>query len=569
MASLVQQLPLPNLPGEQNNYFVQAPFIFNRWTLDSKVNLNATPKLNFFGRYSVLDFYQDNAVVFGDFLQGPALSGGNPGIGWGKTHNISGGATYSLSPNLVLDAHVGFVRMNANVEHTDIDKMQGIDLLGLPGTNGPNAYEGGMPRFAPSGYTTLGVDSAVMPYYRSDDQLQNVINLSWAKGRHNVRMGTDVYYQAMNHIQPEGGLGARGGFNFGTGPTQLNGGPSGNNFNGWATFLLGLPTSVGRLKEVDAPYTTRTWLYSAYIRDQWQASSKLTLSYGTRWEYFPLPTRGDRGIERYNPLTNMVEIGGVGSVPKDLGVEMSKTLFAPRVGMAYRITPKTVVRAGFGITNDPFSLARPHRTNHPVVLQLQVDADSFRWVSPLSAGIPAIPDPDLGNGIIPVPSAVSAKAIPDKFERGHIKSWNVAFQQELKWGFVGEVAYVATRQVNQLGTRQLNWSPIGGGNAGRQLFQQFGRTAGTTITTAIGDSKYDSLQTRLDRRFANGVQFGVNYTYSRTLGIAGAPDSDGSAQIQIPEFYDLNYGRSDIDRPHALNITNITAAAVRRPGAAG
>ena len=263
VASLVQQLPLPNLPGEQNNYFVQAPFIFNRWTVDSKVNLNATPKLNFFGRYSVLDFYQDNAVVFGDFLQGPALSGGNPGIGWGKTHNISGGATYSLSPNLVLDAHVGFVRMNANVEHTDIDKMQGIDLLGLPGTNGPNAFEGGMPRFAPSGYTVLGVDSAVMPYYRSDDQLQNVINLSWAKGRHNVRMGTDVYYQAMNHIQPEGGLGARGGFNFGTGPTQLNGGPSGNNFNGWATFLLGLPTSVGRLKEVDAPYATRTWLYSA------------------------------------------------------------------------------------------------------------------------------------------------------------------------------------------------------------------------------------------------------------------------------------------------------------------
>jgi hypothetical protein len=557
VASLIAQLPLPNLPGEQNNYFVQAPFIFNRWTVDSKVNLNATPKLNFFGRYSVLDFYQDNAVVFGDFLQGPALSGGNPGIGWGKTHNVSGGATYSLTPNLVMDAHVGFVRMNANVEHTDIGKMQGIDLLGLPGTNGPNAFEGGMPRFAPSGYTTLGVDSAVMPYYRSDDQLQNVINLSWAKGRHNVRMGTDVYYQAMNHIQPEGGLGARGGFNFGTGPTQLNGGPSGNNFNGWATFLLGLPTSVGRLKEVDAPYTTRTWLYSAYIRDQWQASSKLTLSFGTRWEYFPLPTRADRGIERYNPLTNMVEIGGIGSVPKDLGVEMSKTLFAPRVGMAYRITPKTVVRAGFGVTNDPFSLARPHRTNHPVVLQLQLDADSFRWVSPLSAGIPAIPDPDLGNGIIPVPSAVSAKAIPDKFERGHIKSWNMAFQQELRWGFVGEVAYVATRQVDQLGTRQLNWSPIGGGNAGRQLFQQFGRTAGTTVTTAIGDSAYDSLQTRLDRRFNNGIQFGVNYTYSKTTGIAGAPDSDGSAQIQIPEFYDLNYGRSDIDRPHALNITNI------------
>jgi hypothetical protein len=564
VASLIQHLPLPNLRNadgsirEQNNYFVQAPFVFNRWTLDTKVNYNATAKLSFFGRYSVLDFNQNSATVFGEFLQGRSIGDSNAGIGWGKTHNLSGGATYSFTSNLVLDAHLGFVQMNANVEHTDIDLMQGRDLLGLPGTNGPNRYEGGMPRFAPSGYSVLGVESAVMPYYRSDDQVQNVVNLNWAKGRHNIRLGTDLYYQAMNHIQPEGGLGARGGFTFGGGPTQLNGGPSGNNFNGWGSFLLGLPTAVGRLKEVDAPYTTRNWQYSMYIRDQWQPTSKLTISLGTRWEYFPLPTRADRGIERYNPLTNMVEVGGVGSVPKDLGVEMSKTLFAPRVGMAYRITPKTVVRAGFGITNDPYSLARPHRTNHPVALELLIEApNSFGWARPLSAGIPEIPDPDLGDGIIPVPSAVLARALPDKFERGHIKSWNAAFQRELVWGFVAEAAYVATRQVDQLGFRELNWSPVGGGQSGRQLFQQFGRTASTLITTAIGDSKYDSLQTRLDRRFANGVQFGINYTYSRNLGIAGAPNSDGTARIQIPEYYHLNYGRSDIDRPHALNITSI------------
>ncbi|MBA2353281.1 MAG: carboxypeptidase regulatory-like domain-containing protein, partial [Acidobacteria bacterium] len=87
---LLQELPLPNLTDpdgsipEQNNYFVQAPFIFNRWTLDSKVNFNATDKLHVFGRYSVLDFKQDNATVFGDFLQGPPVGGGNPGIGSGK-----------------------------------------------------------------------------------------------------------------------------------------------------------------------------------------------------------------------------------------------------------------------------------------------------------------------------------------------------------------------------------------------------------------------------------------------------------------------------------------------------
>ena len=561
---LIRHIPLPNLRNadgsipELNNYFVQAPFTFNRWTIDSKVNFNATDKLNFFGRYSVLDFYQDNPTVFGDFLQGPAFGGGNPGIGWGKTHNVSAGATYTFTPTFVMDTNVGFVRMNANVEHTDIDEPKGRDLLRLPGTNGPNRYEGGMPRFEATGYAILGVASDVMPYYRSDDQLQTVLNANWVKGRHNIRFGTDVYYQALNHTQPEGGLGARGGFTFGTGPTQLNGGPSGTNFNNWATFLLGLPTTVGRLKEVEAPYTTRNWQYSVYVRDQWQATSKLTLSYGTRWEYFPIPTRADRGIERYNPLTNMVEIGGIGSVPKDLGVKVSKTMFAPRVGMAYRITPQAVMRAGFGITNDPFALARPHRTNHPVVLNLNVQAPNpFAWASPLSSGIPEIPDPDLGNGIIPIPGTVSARAIPDEFERGHIKSWNVAFQHELKWGFVGEAAYVATRQVNQLGSRQLNWSPIGGGQAGRQLNRLYGRTASTTITAPVGDSSYDSLQTRLERRFADGFQIGVTYTYSHAEGVAGAPNSDNTARIQIPEYYHLNFGLSDIDRPHAFNITNI------------
>ena len=69
------------------------------------------------------------------------------------------------------------------------------------------------------------------------------------------------------------------------------------------------------------------------------------------------------------------------------------------------------------------------------------------------------------------------------------------------WGFVGEAAYVGTRQIDQLGFKELNWSPIGGGQAGRQLNQQFGRTGQTRLIAPIGDSQYDALQARLDRRF--------------------------------------------------------------------
>jgi hypothetical protein len=199
------------------------------------------------------------------------------------------------------------------------------------------------------------------------------------------------------------------------------------------------------------------------------------------------------------------------------------------------------------------------RTNHPVLLNLTVQApNSFAWAGRTADGVPPIADADLGNGIIPIPGQVTAFTLPDDFNRGYIRSFNVAVQKELKWGFVGEAAYVGTRQIDQFGYRELNWSPIGGGQAGRQLNRQFGRTASTLLVTNIGDTKYDALQARLDRRFRNGFQVGVGYTLSKSTGIAGAPDSDNTARIQIPEFYYLNEALSPFDRTHNLQITNLT-----------
>ena len=567
---IIALLPLPNVRNadgsipETRNYFVQAPLEFNRWTLDTKVNWNATAKLNLFARYSHLDFWTYNETVFGKQLQGRPISlPGNPGTGAGNTYNFSAGATYTLSNTVVADAHFGYVRMYTGVEHSDItEQNKGMEFLGIPGTNGPRRFEGGMPLFDFDVYEDVGISERYMPYYRDDDQYQTVVNLNWLKGSHNLRFGTDIYFQALNHTQPELSgtyYTARGGFQFRSNPTLLRGGAPGNNFNSWAAFLLGLPNEYGRLLEVDAPYTTRMRSYSIYARDQWQIGSKVTLSYGARWEYFPVPTRADRGLERYNPATNMMEIGGVGSVPKDLGIKIEKGLLAPRFGMTYRATESLVFRAGFGITNDPYSLARPMRTNHPVLINLVVPSPhSWAAAGRLADGIPAIAEPNLGNGIIPIEGNITAFTLPDEFNRGTIRSWNVAVQKQLRWGFVGEASYVGTRQIDQLGFRELNWSPIGGQSAGRQLFRQFGRTAQTRVVAPIGDSQYDGLQARLDRRFADGFQVGVSYTLSKSTGIEGAPNSDGTAAIQIPEFYHLNEALSPFDRTHNLQITNIT-----------
>ncbi len=232
-AKIIGLMPMPNVPGtaENDNYFAAAPFEFNRWTLDTKVNWNATSKLNIFGRYSHLDFWTFNEAVYGDTLQGIPIAGGNPGTGQGYTANFSAGGTYVISPSLVADAHFGYVRMYTDVAHTDIGQNKGQSLLGIPGLNGSRAFEGGMPVFDFETFQDIGITELYMPYTRNDDQYQTVVNVNWMKGKHNVRAGTDIYFQALNHLQPEttgDNYGARGGFRYRSGPTLLSGGPSAN-----------------------------------------------------------------------------------------------------------------------------------------------------------------------------------------------------------------------------------------------------------------------------------------------------------------------------------------------------
>jgi hypothetical protein len=296
------------------------------------------------------------------------------------------------------------------------------------------------------------------------------------------------------------------------------------------------------------------------VRDRWQLNQKLTLNYGVRWEYYPMPTRAGRGFERYNPVDNRMYIGGVGDVPNDLGVSASKRLFAPRFGFAYRATNNMVVRGGYGISWDPYSLARALRTNHPVLSELVVpSANALFPASPLSAGIPPVPSADLGNGIIPIPANVSAQTVPNELNRGYIQSWNLTLQRTLFGGFVGEMGYVATRQIRQLGYRELNWAPVGGGTAGRQLVRQFGRTADTRQVSPIGGSHYDSLQARLQRRFFRGYSLTASYTWGKGISTSGLDRSDSALRIVILEYYDLNRSVSGFVRAHNFQATNIFA----------
>lgn len=564
MRQLQSYIPLPNQPGTSltNNYFAVGGYAYTRNVADTKFNFNITDKWTAYARFSVLDYSMNNPGMFGE-LVGPAISntGGNVGNATGRTYSHTYSTTYVFKPTFIIDAYFGYTKMNSLVEQPFLDENIGSNRLKIPGTNGLRRFEGGWPRFSISSFTTLGVPDAIMPYQRNDPQYQYVANANWIRGKHTIKFGIDFYNMHLNHLQPEftgANHGAQGGFSFGSGPTQTVG-STGNQYNSWASFLLGAVSNYGRILQVPDVYTTRSKVYSGYIQDTWQTTRQLTINMGLRYESYPMPTRADRGMERYDFAKNKMLVCGVGDVPKKCGVSNSNTLFAPRIGIAWRPNEKTVVRTGFGINWDVWNLARSLRTNYPVLAVLNSPSTpSLIPVSSIEQGIPAIPDPDLGNGIIDIPAQYALTSVGEKFQRSYLMSWNFTVQRQFGKGWTGQIGYVANRQVRQNGHLDLNAGQVvGAAQTGMPYNARFGRKTQTSLVTPLGTTKYDSMQAQLTRRFSGGFQLNTAYTWSKALGICCNSNSDGGPAVQALSYWDLNRSLTDFDRTHNLQITGI------------
>ncbi len=551
---LVQLTPQPTLPGLANNYYRNWPDTFDRHTIDSKVNWNVNSRLNVYGRLSTLRYENKTDLLLGEL-------GGSRKYANGHTYSTTFAGTYTVSPNFIVDANFGWNLLDTSALQNRIDEKLGLEFLGIPGTNGPRRVQGGWPEFNTSNYTVLGSSGGVTPIIWHDPAWQYTANANWLRGAHNVRFGFDASRQHMNHVTHElvGASGApMGGFTFTGGVTSLSGGPAPNQFNSYAQFLMGIATGVNKIFMLPDRVTTRAWLQSFYVRDQWQVNRRLTFSYGTRWEYIPMPSREDRGIERYDWRTNKMLICGMGTTPRDCGVSTSNRLFAPRAGLAYRVSDTFVIRSGYGISIDPYSLARPMRTNYPVVTGLNVTPpNAFASSGRVREGIPAVPTLNIASGVIDIPSFVVAFTLPDKFPRGYVQSWNFTLQKQLKWGWTVQAGYVATRQVRQNGYVEMNYGKPGRGQAGQPFFQQFGRPASTQINAPTGGSNYNALQANLERRFAAGYQVEVSYTWAKSRGICCNDRSDLQPAINDPEFYRLNRSVNGFDRPHTFVATGM------------
>jgi hypothetical protein len=555
---LINRLPLPNLGGLTQNFAPGGVAEFNRTNMDAKVNYSAGGKLTWFGRYSISPTLIIDPPIFGE-ISGPALNGGQLGTAPGRIQVIGVGATYSFNSKVVLDANAGYTRQRIGAEGFDIVSNFGLDVLKIPGTNGPERLQGGVPSFQINGgWTNLGNDNTGNPFLFRDNQYVGAANLSWLKGAHSFRFGVDHLNQQINHFQPQGGAfqTVRGTFVFNGNATKQQGNAGSvaesQQLHSWADFLLGQPSAAGKVDQLINPNSVWMKTYALYVRDHWQIGRSVTLTYGLRWEFYPFPTRDHTGVSRFDPEDGLVHIGGLSGEPTDTGAESGTGQFLPRVGIAYRWNDKTVIRGGYGQSADPTTFIE-FRNSFPVTnawAMPQINNNAFIPVTTLRQGlINTSTSPDLNAGLIPLPANSGTSTFPRTPMRKEIHSFNVFIERELPGNISGQVGYVGTRAKGQMGFININAGPPGTGQNGRPLFIKFGLTANINSIQPYGDTTYDALQATFKRRVGSSF-FGTSYTWSKTINFFDNTLAGPTIQF-LPEKQ-RNKGPASYDRTHNL-----------------
>jgi Carboxypeptidase regulatory-like domain/TonB dependent receptor len=596
-----------------NDYNGSGTLAYNRNTSDSKVTYNATDRTSVFGRYSVEPFSVADPQQLGA-AGGGTFDGGQPGAASGRIQNVGLGATHVITPRLLIDADAGYTRQVTGAQSSvDIaDGAFGLNTLGIPGTNGPGVNYAGQPEFVFSnGFSSLGNSNGANPFLFRDNQFTADVNVSWTIGRHATKYGGTFYHFDLNHFQPTSGGGVsspRGGFQFQGGLTSNS--TSGlTAYNALADMLLGLPNNgtgiaVAKETQLTNPNSLRWSEYAAYAQDQWTITPKLTLNYGVRYELYPAPYRDHQGIFRLDPSLPQsanVEAGGINGNPQNAGMNVGKGLFAPRLGIAYRVNESMVIRAGGGITSDPDS-QRFLRDEFPVDLSPTYGGtaagtpaiDGNGNVMTLSTGIPPPVFPNFSSGFASLPVTGSTNTAPANYRRGYIESWNLFVQQDLGNKFVMNIGYVGTHQVRQLIGLGLNSAPLPSGTTecmangqynpssvfythalgsnpcsfnANQTINQVNcptlatgavcyNTGGITMNEPLMSSNYNGLQSQLTRNAGRLAQFGLIYTWSHAFDFEdnGAGSGSGGLPITYPAYWALNRATSSYDRTNNVQF---------------
>ena len=539
-----------------NNYFASAVYKLTRDNADIKVSYQPGGKLTAFGSYSISPSTIFDAQALGA-AGGPAIDGGQPGNSPGRLQRAVVGGTYAFTPKLLFDGNFAFTRINFQSLNVDIGTDYGTSVLGIPGTNsgapaGSN-LDGGIPYFQFSGFTSLGNTNSSNPFSFRDNLWVEEANMTWTRGSHNVRFGAEIFHVQVADFQANPTFGVRGGFNFNGGmTTKLNG--SSNMYNSLADFELGLPYTMGEDHQYIDPAIIRENTFGFYVRDQWQATHALTLNYGVRYEVYPY-THGDHGIGgfRYDPTTNNMLIGNLGGVPSNAGVNTGIGLLVPRLGVAYRIGDKTVVRGGFGM-NPNSEFFRDNVQTYPSVVSVQFSGATTQTpAGSLTTGLPTFVGPSISSGHVPLGTSVGTVSYPQNYRRGYQENANLFVERDLGKGTLFSVGYVHNHAIRIPAEHNINAAAPGTGKAGQPLYIAFGNASTMNIDTPFLSADYNALQTQLRRSVGRHGTVGANYTYSKAMNSADSAGESGLTFNYAPAIY-RNYSLAGFDRKHNFQV---------------
>jgi hypothetical protein len=586
--NIMNYWPLPNTQGTvvngvaapYNNYSGSGGLTNNGNVWDTRWDYYMNEKNTFFGRYSYASYDLGAPGAFGLLAGGPSFNNANyAGSSSTLNQSIAGGWTYTANATLINEFRFGFLHYHV----TDVPNGVGTapaTQAGIPGLNLDNFYTSGLPYFDIQNVSTnggldsklgyaLNVNACNCPLDENERQYQFVDNISKVHGNHSFKFGADIRY-ALNLRVPSDSHRA-GELYFNSNITGLgNGSGSSVAGLGLATFLLGDVTSFNRYVSSSTNAQERQKRMFWYAQDEWRPNSKLTITYGVRWEWiFPETVNGPQNGAEYNLNTGLLDVFGSGLIGGHGYQNMNWKNFAPRLGIAYQITPKTVIRTGYGWSYSlgTFGSTFGHNvTQNPPVLANQAVTqqstcgnnfcDVFNLAQGPSALAPFVVSP---QGTLPCPTGIDCKTRPLTMTLPVTYNYNFTVQQQL----THKIAFTAGYIGNQ-GRHQTNGSSGDTYNANQIYFlpgftgnQQtlapfdglygprynYGNTSAIDNYANSANTRYDSFQGTATIQAMAGLTLQGNYTYQLSQGDGGATSSyQGLPNSSYTFLYDRALG---------------------------
>jgi hypothetical protein len=560
--------PLTVIKATDNNCAFSGFGITNSDAFDVRVDHYLTAKLHMFGRYSLQQFQQAAPGAFGAESGGPRFTG-FAGTSDLRNQSLAYGLDVALRPNLLGDFRFGFFRARVLVNPNGLGTQPATDA-GIPGLNTGSTFASGMPAFQLFGIGGFGFGYSLdhgtpqgqfnlancnCPLDEQQNEFQWVTNWTYIRGNHSIKFGVDVRHHQNLRVPSD---------NHRAGELQFiqattSGGSGANTGAGLplATFLIGDVSSFARyVSNVTNAAERQNRLFS-YAQDTWRLTSKLTLNYGLRWEiYFPQYVNAKDEGGFIGPNSAEVLVAGENGVSLSGNVSTNLKYIAPRVGIAYQVQQRTVIRLGYGRSFDVgiFGTSFGHNVTqnlpvlaNQVISPLSGSSDVFNLalgppaVTPagLLAAQPTAPD---GNHLLPnvannptLPrgvAEVSPKILPlnsdGTMRLPTVDSWNVTLEHQFGSSLVASVGYVGNKgthvfpntqapDANQIGLVVGSNRFNGRGSPQdprKRLFAKFGWTQATNYYSDDANNHYNALQAQVQKRFSNGLSFQGNYTYA-------------------------------------------------------